>query len=642
MATAAPASMTAASTDRAGRWRRAARSWAPFLTWIPGYERASLRGDVQAGLTTAVMLIPQGMAYAMLAGLPPIVGLYASTVPLVLYALFGTSRQLAVGPVAMVSLLVASGVAPLAEVGSAQYVGYAVTLAMLVGVLQTLMGVFRAGFLVNFLSHPVVSGFTSAAALIIGLSQLKHLLGVSIPRSHLVHTIVLGAFGQMSAWHWLTMAIGGFGVATLLLIKRYRPQWPGALIVVALSTLAVRLFDLGAAGVQVVGDVPAGLPGLSLPGLDTQTLGQLMPTALTIALVGFMESISVARHFARRNRYEVVPNQELIGLGLANVFGSLFGAYPTTGGFSRTAVNAQAGAKTGLAAIITATVVAITLLFFTPVFHDLPKATLAAIIMVAVFGLIDVAEVRHLWQVKRADLTLLGLTFAATLSLGIEEGIMAGVGASLLGFVVRSTRPHTAELGRLPGTTAWRNLERFPEATSVDGLLVVRIDAQFYFGNVSFLKETLGRLEAAAAAPVKAVVIDASSVNQLDSSADAALHALAEDYAERGVAFALANVKGPVRDVMRRSGLWARLGGDDGDGGRIFLSVDDAARSLCHEARAATSRDHAVAAGSDCSSDPGDYPVAAPAAASAAAAVPRRAPRAGRAASVDIGLPAAI
>jgi SulP family sulfate permease len=546
--------------------------YVPIVGTLRSYKRADLSGDLTAGLTTAIMLVPQAMAYAMLAGLPPIVGLYASTIPIILYAFFGTSRQLAVGPVAMVSLLVAGGVgvAAGADATPAQMVGLAVLLAGMVGVMQTAMGIFRLGFLVNFLSHPVVSGFTSAAALIIGFSQLKHLLGVDIPRSHHVHEILLGAVEKAGDINWITLAIGAAGVAVLLVGKKLMPRFPTALVVVGVSTVLVYALGLAGAGVSIVGEVPAGLPGVALPAFSLDAMQALWPTAVAISLVGFMESISVAKAFARKHRYELDANQELIGLGVANLGGALFGGYPVTGGFSRTAVNDQAGAKSGIAAIITAAFVIVTLLFLTPLFYYLPKAVLASIIMVAVFGLVDVKEVKHLWHVSKSDLALLALTFAATLTLGIEAGIGAGVGASLLWFVVRTTRPHYAVLGKVPGTTTYKNLERYDDAKPVDGVVVLRFDAQFYFGNVTFLKEKLGvHLND----DVRAVILDATSVNQLDSSADAALHEIADDLEARGVELVLAGLKGPVLDVMKKSGLDEKLDS------RCYLTVHDAVQA---------------------------------------------------------------
>lgn len=564
------------------------KTYLPILDWGSRYSRDDLRSDTMAGLTTAVMVIPQAMAYAMLAGLPPAIGLYASIVPLALYAVFGTSRQLSVGPVAMVSLLVAMSVGALVEPGQTEtYVAYAVLLALMVGVIQLTMGVVRLGFLVNFLSHPVISGFTSAAALIIGFSQLKHLLGLSIPRSNHIHTILLQALEQIRDVEPITLTLGVASIVILTVLKKYKPNWPRALAVVLLGTLAVWLLGLKELGVATVGDVPSGFPSPKAPTMDLALIKELAPIAITIALVSFMESLSVAKVFATRNRYEIQPNQELIGLGISNIGGAFFSSYPVTGGFSRTAVNAQAGARTGMASLITASVVLFAVLFLTPLFYYLPKAILASIIMTAVFGLIDLHEVKHLWKVERGDLGLLILTFFATLSFGIEEGILIGVGASLLRFVVRTTRPHTAVLGNLPGTTVYRNVKNFPEARTTPEVLVVRIDAQFYFGNVTFLKETLKELEVSMDDEVRAIIIDASSVNQLDSSADAALHELRHDYKDRDIELYFANVKGPVREIMGASGFTSALGED-----HFFLSIHDAVQTAQEHI---TERDHLTA-----------------------------------------------
>lgn len=539
----------------------------PILRWAPTLDRDTVRADLVAGLTVAVMLVPQGMAYAMLAGLPPIVGLYASVVPLFAYALFGTSRQLAVGPVAMDSLLTASTVGAIAASGTDAYLTYAVALALLTGLVQLAMGVLRIGFVTNFLSRPVLAGFTSAAALIIATSQLKHLLGLDLARSSQVHEVWMQAVLRLSEVSTTTLLVAGGATVTLVALRRWNRSFPGALVVVVLGTLAVWGLGLDARGVDIVGAVPAGFAPLALPTLDRETLGVLGPGAVTIALVGFMEAISVAKVYAEKNRYEVDANQELIGLGVANLAGSLFSAYPVTGGFSRTAVNAQAGAKTGLAAMFTAAFVGLAVLFLTPLFHYLPKAVLAAIIVTAVVGLLEVAEAKRLWRVKRADFWLMAVTFAATLGIGIQQGILVGVGASLLWFVVRTTRPHLAVLGRLPNG-AYRNVKNYPEARPHEGVLIVRMDAQFYFGNVSFLKDSLRALEAEHRPEV--VILDASAMNQIDASADSALHDLARDYAERGVALRLARVKRPVRDVLERSGFVAAYGD------QLFLTIDDA------------------------------------------------------------------
>lgn len=549
----------------------------PLLGTLRGYRRGDLGADLVAGLTTGVMLVPQAMAYAMLAGLPPVMGLYASVAPLVLYALLGTARELAVGPVAMDSLLVAAGVGVMAASGSDRYLELAILLALMVGTVEVVLGLLRGGFLVNFLSAPVVAGFTSAAALIIGLNQLGHLLGMPLSRSTHVHQILVEAAGKLGEVNPVTAAIGLSSVAALLLMRRFSPRLPRALIVVGVATLLTVAFGLEQHGVAIVGEIPRGLPSprLALPSWDD--LSALFPTALAIALVGFMEAISVAKAYALRRGYELDPNRELVALGAANLGAGLFGGYPVTGGFSRTAVNAQAGARTQLAALVTASFVALVLLFLTPLLTSIPKAVLAAIIMAAVFGLIDVAEARRLWRVKRGDLALMGLTFLATLAVGIQEGLAIGVGASLLTFIVRSTRPHWALLGRVPGTESYRNLARHRDLVTTEGVLVLRIDAQLYFGNVSFLKDTVRRLVADHPG-VQALVLDASSINQLDSSAETALSTLADELRDAGIDLHLAHVKGPVLDVMERSGLVEKLGRD-----HLHESVHDAVQAAARE-----------------------------------------------------------
>ncbi|MEQ9078066.1 MAG: SulP family inorganic anion transporter, partial [Sandaracinaceae bacterium] len=419
-------------------------------------------------------------------------------------------------------------------------------------------GVFRLGKLVTVLSHPVISGFTSAAAIIIGLSQLKHLLGASIPRSAHLHELLLSASRALPDTSLPTLAIGAVAVVILLALKKRAPRFPGALTVVVLGTLVTWGFGLHEAGVAIVGDVPAGLPTPSVPGFDLAKLSALLPTALVISLVGFMESISVAKAFARKNRYEVDANQELVGLGLANVAGFFFGGYPVTGGFSRTAVNGQAGARTGLASAITAVVIGVSLLFFTPLFHFLPNAVLAAIVMTAVFGLVDWKEAKHLWHVKRPDAVLLGLTFVVTLFVGIEEGIAAGVVTSLAFFVHRSTRPHHAVLGRLPGTTLYRNVRRFDEAEELEGVKIWRFDASFYFANADYFRDQVDRL--LLDGETRALVLDASGINDLDASAESMLQDIHTRLQGAGIALFVANAKGPVRDVMARGGFTEKLG----------------------------------------------------------------------------------
>lgn len=524
----------------------------PFLEWIPRYRGADLAGDLVAGLTVAVMLIPQGMAYAMLAGLPPIVGLYASIVPLIIYGLLGTSRQLAVGPVAMVSLMVAASVGALAESGSEAFVGLAIVLALLVGVMQAGMGLLRLGFVVRFLSHPVISGFTSAAAIIIGLSQLKHLLGVDLPSSHHVHEIVIHAAEELAHWSWPTIAMGLGAVVILVTLKKLAPRVPGALVVVALGTIGVWLFNLDALGIKTVGAVPSGVPAPTWPSFTLDELVSLLPTALAISLVGFMESISVAKAFAARNKYKLDADQELVALGAANIGAAFFGGYPVTGGFSRTAVNGQAGARTGMASVITAIAIAVALLTITPLFAWLPNAVLAAIVISAVIGLIDVKEVVHLWKVRKSDLGQLVLTFIATLALGIELGIGLGVAFSLFQVIWRSARPVVARLGRSSEGPFWRDLGGEEELQSFEEVCVLRLDARLYFANIGLLEQ---EIEAAIAEEPRHVVLDCSAMNDVDTSALAVLVELGQTLMGQQRTLALAQVKPVVRDQIHKAHL---------------------------------------------------------------------------------------
>jgi SulP family sulfate permease len=545
----------------------------PVHEWLPRYSRRDLAGDLPAGLTIGAMLIPQGMAYALLAGLPPEMGLYASVLPLLAYALLGKSRQLGVGPTAISSLLTAAGLAELSGGDPRTYVALAATLAVVVGLMRVTMGLFRLGFVVNFLSRPVLSGFTSAAALIIGASQLKHLLGVDLGKSSSVVVLVTNAARQIGDVDPSTLGLGLGGIALLGVLRHWRPSWPGALLVVMAATGAVALFGLDHQGVSVVGRIPGRLPSLRVPTEGLGRIGDMFPTAVAITMLGFVESIAVAQVFAQRHGYTIRPNRELVALGVATVAAGVSGAYPVSGSFSRTAVNEATGARTQMAGVISAGVVALTLVVLTPLFRPLPNAVLASVVIVAVAGLVDVAEARRLWRVKRSDFVLLVVAFASTVLLGVERGLLVSVVASL-GVVIRqTTRPHTAILGRIPGSTAYRNVDRAPEAVTVDGVVVLRIDAPLYFANVEFIQDRLRQIETAEGARLRVLVLDLSSVNDLDSSADRALQEIAGDYGRRGVELYVANAKGRVRDVMRRSGLHDLLGPE-----RFFLDTDEAVR----------------------------------------------------------------
>lgn len=547
----------------------------PILSWLPNYKKQEFSGDLSAGLTVGVMLIPQGMAYSLLAGLPPIYGLYASTIPLILYAIFGTSRQLAVGPVAMVSLLIASGVGGVAEIGSDEFIGLAILLALMVGIMQLFLGLSRLGFLVNFLSHPVISGFTSAAALIIGLNQLKHLLGLDIQRSNHIHKILLAAVENIGDVHLITLFLGVSGIAIIISFKKYVKKIPGPLMAVVFGILAVYFFNLDQEGVKIVKEVPDGLPPIAFPTINFQAMKDLLPTALTISLIGFMESIAVAKAIqAKHKNYKLDANQELVGLGVANIGGALFSAFPTTGGFSRTAVNDQAGAKTGMASIFSALLIILTLLFLTPLFYYLPKAMLASVIMVAVFGLIDYKEVIHLWKTDKRDFIILSATFLATLLAGIEQGILLGVILSLIIILHKSSYPHYAILGKIPETNIYRNIKRFAHATQIDRTLIIRFDAQLFFANIHLFQKTIED-EILERENLNTIILNAEAINALDSSAVHMIQSLVEDLNNAGIRLIFASVKGPVRDVMEKNKLISSIGQEN-----FFNSTHDAVEAL--------------------------------------------------------------
>ncbi len=529
----------------------------PIFSWLRNYKKSYISGDISAGITVGVMLIPQGMAYAMIAGLPPVFGLYASLIPQVIYAIMGTSRQLAIGPVAMDSLLVASGLGALALSGIEEYIAMAVFLSLLMGSIQLLLGMLRMGFLVNFLSKPVISGFTSAAAIIIGISQLKHILGLTIINSSQIHILLQNIFESLNQTNAYTLGIGITAIVLLKGLKKINKKIPAALVLVVLGIFVIYFTELDNFGIKIVGAVPEGLPDFVLPSVDPSKITELIPIALTIALIAFMEAISVAKAVEEKHKsYEVDPNQELIALGTSNIIGSLFQSYPTTGGFSRTAVNDQAGAKTGLASIISALIVGLTLVFLTPFFYYLPNAILGAMIMVAVFGLIDFRYPLQLIKNRKDEFLLLIITFLITLFIGIKEGILLGVLSSLLLLVYRTSLPHIAILGRIKNSHYFKNTKRFPLHTQVDDtILIIRFDAPLFFGNKDFFKKELCKNIQQKGAALKTIILNAESINYIDSSAAHTLKQLLTDIKNKNIQVLLAGAIGPTRDIIYYSGL---------------------------------------------------------------------------------------
>ncbi|MBQ0732928.1 SulP family inorganic anion transporter [Aquimarina celericrescens] len=529
----------------------------PIFEWLSSYKKSYLSGDISAGLTVGIMLIPQGMAYAMIAGLPPVFGLYAALLPQIVYAIMGTSRQLAVGPVAMDSLLVASGLGALALSGINEYIAMAVFLALFMGSIQLVLGLFRMGFLVNFLSKPVISGFTSAAAIIIGLSQLKHLLGTEIERSNQVHILLQNALKTIDQTNIFTLVIGIASIILIKGIKKINKRIPAALAVVVIGIVGIYLSGLNDLGVKIVGAVPKGLPEFGVPSIDYSRISELVPIALTLAFIAFMEAISVAKAVEEKHTdYEVDANQELIALGTSNIIGSLFQSYPTTGGFSRTAVNDQAGAKTGIAAIVSAIVVGLTLLFLTPLFYYLPNAVLAAIIMVAVFGLIDITYPIQLFKDRKDEFVLLIITFLITLTVGIKEGILLGVLISLLLLVYRTSKPHIAILGKIKDTNYFKNINRFSNDIEIPkDILIIRFDGQLYFGNKDYFKKELYKHIDQKGDSLKKIILNAEAINYIDSSAMLMLQQVIDELKSKGIQFLIAGAIGPTRDIIFSSGL---------------------------------------------------------------------------------------
>ena len=554
--------------------RNVLTKYVPILSWGRSYHKEWLTGDLLAGLIVAIMLVPQGMAYALLAGLPPQVGLYASIFPLLIYGLLGTSRVLAVGPVAIVSIMVAGSVGAIAEPGTAVYLQTALTLALLVGLIQAIMGFFRLGFVVNFLSHPVLAGFTSAAAIVIGFSQVKNLLGISMPGLDFINTVSYTS-SHLTETNMTTFVIGLAGIIILVYFKyalggqlkrlgvpsniRVPITKSGPLIIVFLGTLAVLLLGLNeSANVKVVGDVPAGLPPLTTPSLDLSLWRALLPTALAISFVGFMESFSVAKSLASKKRQKVESDQELVALGVANIGASFTGGFPITGGFSRSVVNYEAGANTGLASIITAVLMALAVIFLTPLFYFLPQALLAAIILVAVIGLIDIKTFRHVWAYNKADGVSMIISFFAVLAIGIEMGILVGVAATILLFIWRSSRPHVAVVGRMGDSQVYRNVLRH-DVETCPHVVAIRVDESLYFANTKYLEDTI--LEQIADNPqVNHLVLIATAVNFIDASALETLETLQTELHDSGVELHLAGIKGPVMDRLKQIGFVDHFG----------------------------------------------------------------------------------
>lgn len=596
-----PASMEAEMEIHTMNRQRAAPPWRgwlpalPILEWGRRYDRATLAADGLAALIVTIMLIPQSLAYAMLAGLPPEVGLYASVAPLLAYAVFGSSRVLAVGPVAVVSLMTATALAPHAVAGAAGYWTAAMTLALLSGLMLLALGLLRLGFLANFLSHPVISGFISASAVIIAASQLKTLLGIRAEGETLPQ-LLLSLAGHLGDVHWLTLGIGAAATVFLFWVRKgLKPllmSWgvgsraaemlakAGPVAAIAGTTALAWVFGWQALGVKIVGNVPEGLPPLTLPSFDLALWRDLALPALLISVIGFVESISVGHTLAARRRQRLAPNQELVALGASNMSAAFTGGFPVTGGFARSIVNFDAGAQTPAAGILTAAGIAAASLLLTPALYYLPQATLAATIVVAVLSLVDLDVLRRTWSYSRPDFAAVAVTLLATLTLGVEPGLIAGVAVSLALHLFRTSHPHIAVVGLVPGTQHFRNELRHHVLTS-PRLLSLRVDESLYFANARALEDAVNR-EVATRPQLQHVVLQCTAINDIDASALESLEALLLRLRAAGIALHLSEVKGPVMDRLHKTDFMRALTG------RIFLTHYDAVRELTPEVLAAT------------------------------------------------------
>ena len=562
----------------------------PVLDWGRRYDRSTLVSDLVAALIVTIMLIPQSLAYALLAGLPPEVGLYASVAPLLLYAVFGTSRVLAVGPVAVVSLMTAAAIGQHAAVGTASYWAVAITLAFLSGGMLLLMGLLRLGFLANFLSHPVISGFISASGLLIAASQLKTLMGVKAEGHNfieLVHALIV----QAPNTHWLTLAVGVLATAFLFWVRKgLKPLLvklgvkarladalakAGPVAAIVVTAVLAWALDWKGQGMKIVGTVPQGLPPLTLPLWDLALWQALAVPALLISVVGFVESVSVGQTLAAKRRQRIEPDQELVALGASNLSAAFTGGFPVTGGFARSVVNFDAGAQTPAAGVYTAIGITLASLFLTPALYYLPQATLAATIIVAVLSLVDLGILKRTWAYSRTDFVAVLSTLLMTLAQGVEVGLVVGVAVSLGLFLYRTSRPHMAEVGLVPGTEHFRNVLRHQVGTS-PRLVSLRVDESLYFANARALEDWVNDV-VAEHPQARHIVLQCSAVNDIDASALESLEAIDRRLRDAGMAFHLSEVKGPVMDRLKGTHFLRDLSG------QVFLSHYQAIRQLAPE-----------------------------------------------------------
>jgi SulP family sulfate permease len=579
----------ARSDAQPGGWARL-RRYLPILRWLPAYRREHLPGDFIAGMVLGVMAVPQSMAYALLANLPPQVGLYATLAPLLVYAVFGTSRTLSIGPVALVSLLTGTMIAQLAPPQSAQAMQLALLAALVVGVAQVALGAMRMGFVVNFLSHPVLSGFTSAAAVVIALSQVKNLFGIELPGSASPLADLGHVIARLPETNWVSLGMGVAAIVVIIFFHRRlgralvhlgvsefvaaQVARSGGLVVVLVGTLLTWLLRLDqTAQLRTVGHVPAGLPPFTMPVFDPSSLGAMAPALVMLVVIGYVESVSIAKSFASRRREKVDADQELIALGMADIAASFTGGSPVSGSFSRSAVNFASGAATQLSSVFAAAVIAVALIFFTPMFYFLPETVLAASIVAAVLNLPDFETARQAWRYSKADLLTLVITLVGVLFVGVESGLLIGVASSLAVHLWVTSRPHVTIIGRVEDTETYKSVKRHKVKTCPH-VTALRIDESLYFATAKVLEDTL--IGVAVDNPaLKYIVLDCSAVNRIDLSALTTLETVDNELRTMGVTLVLSAVKGPIHDSLLRAGFVARFGQD-----RIYLSTHEAMKAL--------------------------------------------------------------
>mgnify|MGYP001177789471 FL=1 len=546
----------------------------PLIDNFKKYKRQDFIHDLIAGCTVSVIFVPQAIAYALLMGVPPVYGLFGGLIPLMIYALMGRAFPLSIGPVAISSILIFSGISQIAEPFSDEYIALVITAGLFIGLIKWLMGFFRLGFLVNFISLPVISGFISASAMLIIFTQLKDALGISIPLPLSSLDLFIYIPGHLNEINFLTFGIFCVSLILLIFFRKWNQNFPSTLIILAFFTLLTFLFRWDKAGVAIVGDIPSGLPGFALPLIGFESFQKLLPTIFTVTFISIVECMSIGRTLEMKSgKFKLEPGKELKALGISKMIGAFFQSPPTSASFSRSVLNESSGAKSGVSSLITSGIIAISLLLFTPLFTFIPKAVLAAVIIITVAGLIDIQHAFYLWQVKRRELLVLLFTFSVTLIFGIDEGVLTGIILSFAIIIYYSSRPQIVELGNIPGTTHYRNIDRFHKARQVRDYLIIRFDDQLYFGNANYFRDTIIKMLETRKIPPKFLLLDASTIHDMDSTGLYSLKEIYDYLKKMEIQLIISGATGPIRDLLKRSGLMDTIGSQN-----HFMYIKNAVR----------------------------------------------------------------